>query len=249
MAKLKDVRFSKEGKSGDKIDFTSSVTVDSSGRFFASIPDMLVSFCRKADRDNDTQTIRKAQRYRVSGDTLDDVIHTIGDSIGEYLSVETTEEIVIAYHYTASCHYVTDPEGEIHANGGGIGGYEWHGPSRSINLSAKSDWAVGFRARVVRLVTHTRNESVRREIKRIGNNGIREIGEAAEDLNSFAHVVLPDRPKTIPYTPEAARMLYRSMLALCHVAHGLESFFSDESKVIEAAGKNQLIWERGGEQQ
>jgi hypothetical protein len=235
MAKLKNIEWSKEGMAGDKVVFISSLTVDSDGIFYLSLPEFLIETARSLKIKNRFSY----KEHRIVSKTLKDGQDAIGQIIDEYLACEKTSEMIIRYDYIASCHYAKDPNGEIHPNGTYCeGGYHWNKPigrtTRSEMEYTVHDYSVGFKATVVLKTTYNRNASKRIKYK---DPDEELLGEYGNKLNAFCRVVISNNSHELPYSERTAKLFYESMLALCHVADKLDVLLNRPDNLLDMSGK------------
>lgn len=241
MAKLSDVTFGKTGKSGDKVHFVSSVTVDSTGTFKLSFPDYL----EDAMQSLKINWAFNAGKNRVFSETLEKGLNDIGAAIEEYLSYETKEEIVILYGYTNTCHYVKSASGSIYPNGYHCrsdyeeGKAKWN--VKAVNNRQKEDcwshsddYTVGIKALIRKKVTYIRGNSSSCEYNAPEEN---ELGKCGNLLNSFCKVTFGkdvSDAKELPYNEETAKKFYDAMIALCTVAAKISEIFKDAQNILES---------------
>lgn len=238
MANLKNIDWNKTGRAGDKVSFTSTVTVGSDGVFSLSLPEFLIETVRSLSIASGFSY----KKHRIASKTLEDGKNMIGRIIDEYLACEETSEMVIRYDYTASCHYAKDPDGKIHPNGACcVGGYQWNetvGRTTGFNSSISvHDYSVGFKAKVAFKTTYTRSAS--KKVK-YGIPNEKLLGEYGRRLNAFAKVAISGNGHELPYSEHTAQLFYESMLALCHVADKLDALLKHPENLLGMSG-NLLI--------
>lgn len=231
MAKLLDHKFGAEGKTGEKVEFSSSITVNSGGEFFLTFP----SFLAETAHDLKSSYVVTHGKHRLQTDLLEEGIRDIKRMIDEYLHCETVCDFIIAYDYVATCAYVKETEtGEIYPNGYGPGGeYTWSDKvgSKAMRHSCDpTDYTVGFKARVFRRLTHVRKATTKVTFENVRSG---DVGHWGNKLNEFVHVsISTGRRNILPYTEETAKMFYESMLALCRFTDKLESYLKDPEKLM-----------------
>lgn len=235
MAKLKDIKWNKEGKAGDEVSFTSTVTVNSDGVFYLSFPDFLVETARSLKITNKFS----CKKHRIISKTLEDGQDKIGQIINEYLACEEKSEIVIRYDYIASCHYAKDSGGKIYPNGTYCrDDYQWNKPiGRTENMDVSlstHDYSIGFKAKVVLKTTYTRSASKQIKYSMIDEHKLEKYGRK---LNSFVKVVLSKNSNDLPYNEHTAKLFYESMLALCHVADRLDALLNRPDNLLGMSDK------------
>lgn len=248
MAKLKPIDFSFKSKTGEELTFRADVSVsDTTGAFSLTIPDSLEQTARRvaASHPFPVALDRPRQNLRVTGPTLDGCKQFIAHCATDFLACEVTEELVIVYDTNFKVAYVKDDEGNFFENGYACKEkYDtqaavWHGALHATNQA--THFQVGLVAKVMKKTTYTRPSGVAHRYER---------SDAPKDswmarLNGFSGLYLKfdskeELPgyKQIPYTEDAAKFFYFSMLSMCQLADRINQCFGDEASLKLAIEKN-----------
>ena len=250
MAKLANKDFNFHGDADGSVSFKSSMTVDSDGTFRCDIPDEYGNNedFRKFARSIKVPLNDYRGKWRVCSNTMDGIEDRMSSLFDGWLKSEMTEELVILCHAIANCHYVKDKAGELHPNGcfakeadelAGVKddsmGCLWNESLTvekqfGINVSVH-DYCVGLKAIIRLKQTHTRGSSVQTEYRFVSSES-ESLGEWGSRLNAFVHVAIPDYDShEMPYTEDAARFLYMTMMALCQMHDRMVEFFGGDDFV------------------
>lgn len=243
MAKLKSQTFFFPVKTGGEFKFTTDVSVTADGLFHLTIPEELAPTANALANKIKNIDIRHSRtNWTVIGKNLDDCVNFIKSAGDDYVACEVTEEPVILYGATIRAAYFKNPDGRIFPNGGFPGadhgkGGRWCGSLSSSNMSP--NYSVGFVAVPRIKTTYTRGSGQKVEYKNPGRDG----EEYWKLLNSFCSLnVDPKSLKEIPYTEEAAKFFFETMLRLCHLADRIETFFgSKETLAAAIAGHTHVL--------
>jgi len=236
--KLRNVLFQHEAKSGEEIKFSVPVTVTTDGMFNMMVPKEYREELRNVDG---AHYYRGGVRF--SATSLIELKGMVDGALEQYLAYKTVEEIVIRYHVRATCHYCEDKKGNVYPNGSvmedAVGYYNWAktmGRKYSDSFNSEYDYSVSLMAELSTKRTHTRGK-IHRKVEYIlmcFGAGEEVLGEFGLLLNGFQKVQLPDDSREMPYTEEAAKFFYLSMMSLCKLDSGVKKFFADEKKVLKA---------------
>lgn len=253
MAYLCKEEFGKRNEAGKDIRFDCKVYATAAGEFvFYNIPDEVFE-CLPAGLEYNTS---KQQKIGLSVEWKAKGVELINAAIESYLKVETTEQLVIRYNYTATCHYFIGEHGKLYQNGTQ---YEddtgesycnatWNTrvidcADRSASMARSDDYNLGFRAEVEVKQTHTSGDNKRIEYSRASVDDER-LGIYGQKLNTFTRVSVFGDPIEIPYTEDAAKTFYESMWALCHMAYQLSEYLKEPQNIL--TGKQLLLGEGKG---
>ncbi len=228
MAKLKTRTFYFPVKTGGEFKFTSEVSVTADGVFHLTIPEELASTANAlADREKDIDVIPSRANWTVVGKNLEaceSFIKHVGD---DYVACEISEEPVILYGADTRCAYFKGTDGLIYPNG--AKGGNWCG---NIHATSRAPfYSVGFAAFCLIKVTYTRGSGTKVEYKYERE----AFGPYWKLLNSFCGLEIHHRSlKEMPYTEEAAKFFYDTMLGLCHLADRINTFFGSKEALTAA---------------
>lgn len=268
MAKITKFQFGYTAGSGDKYRFDGDVFATADGRFEIAIPadleDTAFTFLRgprgfefghsKLDRP-------KGKPARISSDTMKNAEQTVRAIVTDHMSSEVVKERVLIYRYETGVHYAKGADGRISPNGyppdnTGQAGWEhvWKGPKTVFSNERKPLYSLKFMAMAMVKTTATRKDSVKITYQRDELGGHGTYDNYGQRLNAFIGLEHPtgedwrgcrvEDYKQIPYTEEAARFLYETMLSFCRIDDRLKDFFGDDSKVqaaIAAGGTVNLL--------
>lgn len=242
MAYVCKQEFGKKNKAGKGIRFDSKVHVLANGEFvFYDLPDEILQLLTKAEKG--VRTRRGKTGLFVA--RLDEGIYAIEEAIELVLKTEITNEYVIRYNYTATCHYYIAEDGTLHQNGVDIDRGKWSVPIQdgedySSSHFNRCDYTVGFRAEVTRKIFYKSGKHTSIEYEYVGED-CEEVGEWAHKLNTFVSVGMFGEPIEIPYTEVAAKIFYESMWRLCCLSHQLSEFLKEPKNILSGANMPRLI--------
>lgn len=248
MAKVKTHRFAHNGKTGEKIDFKSDITVDSDGDFHATIPEDLYETAKRMLGANPWDGVKRSSSQwagiipskakvncRIGGKVLADIERFISAAMIEHLACEVTEDLVIIYTYSGQTSYIYNDEGEFGRNGYGFDGrpYYWGGLGDLAPHRATSQYSISVGARCAKRITYTRPSGVKVVFDRpdFPNNHHRSE-HPGEMLNEFI-ALYPDGGKcqVMPYSDEAAMFFVNLLMAMCKMSHQLDHFLGNEDNL------------------
>ncbi|MDE5179165.1 hypothetical protein [Vibrio fluvialis] len=116
MPKVTSINIKHESKSGEVIEFTSDITVDSQGVFAATFPE-IYELDISANKLNGCRVTQPRKHMRVESSSMDDAIASINEGIKSLLSTEVKYEPVIWYKYENNCFYAIETKsGQIFPN-------------------------------------------------------------------------------------------------------------------------------------
>jgi hypothetical protein len=257
MAKLVDRQYSFRGKVDGKVAFKTAISVNSDGLFTAHLPDQFgtdkqfVKFAKSIDIPVDKSCHGK---FYIQAKTMDEIDTRMRRLFEQWLTCETTWEYVIRCHATATCHYALDDFGKIHPNGSlaqdasdvqrdekdkhevqSGAGYHWpktltiDGCSEP-SFGTISDYCIGLKARIFKKFTHKRGDITQVEYSEQYDDD--ELGEWGQKLHAFVRINLPAYGvHELPYTEDAAKFMYLTMMSLCQMADNIVRFFGDDKFV------------------
>lgn len=250
MAKLTNHPFHYENETGEKMEFTSSVTLDQDGTFNVSIPDDLRDTAHALLRDKRSHEVHitkpaTSHSYRASGKRLDDVKAFIRAAMAEHLKCEVITERVIVYGHAHNVCYSVASDGSVHANGylaeeagGTPGNYGRHGGELHATNHAPL-YSVGLGARVMDKVTYRRASGDKTIYKRHPDfpGSHLSFDSPAKCLNAFAGLSIDPERSTVeemPYSDEAAMFFYDAMAAMCKLSEQVKNFLGDKQALMVA---------------
>lgn len=247
--KMKSIKFSGQGKSGEELKFTSEVSVDDDGIFNLTIPEELDEVARVVIEEPCYRT-QPRTKLRVSGPALEECKKQINKVVEDYLACEIVEELVIMYGTVNTTFYVKgDETGEIFANGGECKlyghdeRYPGYGSLHATNRS--SHFQVGLAAFVRKKISYIRPSGTKVEYNRPGYRNL-SYNTYGERLDNVVGLDFPDYPenrlKEMPYSEEAAKFFYDTIIAICALGDRIHNFFGDEASIQKAIeGQGQFL--------
>lgn len=251
MAKLQSIPFKFESQAGEVLEFTSNVSVNSQGLFSINVPAELKESLESLSKSLGLGVQRARKNLYVSGRDLSDCKQLIENAAEDYLKCEIKRECIILYKYINDTTYYKDfATGEIFPNGTYVDDYQgnkgaWKG---SLDATHRSGfYSVGLSAMIVDKISYIRASGTRIEYDRPDDVHTFSPETYKEKLASFCGLwhYEPAEMSEIPYTEEAAKFFFETMMGLCKLADRLEMFFEDDKNVTRAI-KSQaklLAWE------
>lgn len=237
--------FGKRNKSGVGLGFDTKVYAQSSGEFvFYDIPtdvQRILVLAKENLRPN-----RRSSKIGLHVHNMADGIKAIKAAMGTLLKEVVTEELVLRYNYTATCHYYVGADGELYEHGGiceEMSDEKYSGKGWSVSIVdgeeeascwSKGEWLVGFRANVEKKITYTTGEKSKVEYSQPDKDN---LGEWGKKLNDFTHTQMHGKPKEMPYTEDVARVFCESMWKLCELARNLTEFLSEPENILKGTGQ------------
>lgn len=257
MAKLKSERFSVSNQAGDKLEFVSDVTVDGNGSFNMTIPELMLEIepdfvsishefsCAQEWIGKRIKITRPRNNYRISSLRLSDCREFIEMVLKKLLDVEIEEEVVILYGVKADYSAWELESGELVPNGyfGSSETGKWRGNLGGTNHSQQ--YSIGVGAEVKKKITYHRGASVRVKYERPDYPNFQH-NSWGEKLNAIVGIHINDdergRFKEMPYSDDAAKFFYDTIMGLAEMGRKLESFFGDDGAVAAMIeNKSQLL--------
>ena len=244
MAKLKPLLLEEKSESGEEMRFAAPVTVGVSGIFRAVCPRELepsLEGLRKAKAISAGFEVDVRENLVVFGSRLDEVEATIRAAMKDHLKCEVKVERIIAYSFASQVSYYHGLDGEIHPNGAydtkavgnGSVGARWGGHIGQYD--SVDHYSIGIFAQVLDKTSYIRPSGTK----------VKYENAAADDDASFhgkLDALLKLTPaenrdgkfSEMPFSEDAAKFFYESMIGLCKIAHRMEAFFSNPAKVAAA---------------
>lgn len=245
VAKLKPIQFDYKSPAGDTLSFKSDVTIDQDGTFNLVIPDEIVASAGdvRKGRENEFTLTRPQKFTRVSAPALGQAEKIVNEILRYHFRCDVRTERVILYGTDTRVAYVQDDHGVIHPNGYftegafGAGRARWKG---KLNATAREmHYRIGIAAFVRDKLTYVRGNSERTVFARVED----KEGEGVRLLNSFVGLSSAEGGlKEIPYTEEAARFFFDTIISMFALADRMESFFGDDKALQQAiAGQASML--------
>lgn len=245
MATVKTMSITHTNEAGETEKLSAVVSVDKEGIFSAQIPDHVAESYSAANagsgRGNTYQTPQR--NWRAQCATLDGLYAGIKAALVHSMSVETVMETIIVFSLQNKVAYSIGSDGDIGPNGHYPKDGKWAGTLNSHNSS--SVFSFGLFARVMVKEIHKRQGCTKIEYKQFKhpddtNHGI--ANSWAGKLNGFVGLNIPKAPSVsyeeMPYTEEAAKFFYETMIGLCNMVDRAERFFADRELLALAIQKS-----------
>ena len=257
MPKLTNHNFLHDTPDGHHHFFESEIHVSTDGEFSCTVPEYLVEALAAVGRQRSTPGhalyVKKLKvNHRAFGPSKAELLRFVDEAYRQHHRAEVRTELVICYDWYAEVNYWLNPDGTMAANGSmpdavhrnadGSGG-NWavnhlrNGSMISANETAKH-FSVGVYAAIHKRVTYSRasGDTVKWEhVTQFGTQAsIGEWGQKLRGLCGISPPKSPDRLRQLPYTEEAARFFYESMMAMCEMGRRFQAFFGDEANVLAA---------------
>jgi len=245
MAKFKMIRLSRSNKAGETYSEQFEIRVDGKGQFYTCPSEDVLKAARSLPERVSISQPRRNARWRIASETYAELVSLLAAAIDELLAEEVSTERVIVYGCEVNTALWRNADGTLHANGyigadaaGSDGGGGWceHGPAFQGSRRG-SCFDIGLRAFVFDRITysHPNSERVVFEQPDWGHSHLEHPTWGAK-LNGFVFQV-PSDPGTLesmPYTEEAAKFFYDTLIGLAGVGLRLRDFFADQTRVQQA---------------
>lgn len=242
MAKLKPISFSAKSPTGETMSFKAETTVGQNGTFRLTLPAELhgasSALVATSPYKGAIEVASTEGGVQVAGDTLDLCIRFVNAAMVNHLACEVTREKVILYGTNIRVAYVKDERGDFHPNGsyapripGEIGESRWRG---TLNGSVCNDrhYSIGLVARVWIKVTYRCPSSTKVVYERANDA---KHGTYHDRLNGFVGLRYDTNGfSEMPYTEEAAKFFYDTLIGLCALADRMTEFFGDADAIQKA---------------
>lgn len=238
MAKLKSRSFKGSAKTGDRFEYLAEVSVDMEGIFSVTLEDELEHSAQsmlKLDqwRNKGMHLTRPRTNLRVSGPVLDELEHFINKVIEEFLHCEERRELVILYGSSIKVAYSKNDAGEFGPNNCVVQGGQWRG---TLNATAHAPhFSIGFAAVVREKITTSRAASTKVAYLKPERPNTFQPELYIDKLNSFVGLRINESGmQEMPYTEEAAKFFYDTMIGMCVMADRIDAFFGSKERLLLA---------------
>lgn len=182
-----------------------------------------------------------AKRY-VTCKALKEGLALIHAATQDFMRAEVASELVICYQIDNGISYYKSGDGEIFPNGGFVRNYakdegKWCGDLHATQRSGT--YSIGLGARVYEKRTLTRVSGVTTDYEvTYGGGSHFDQDTWLQKLNQFPALTIdPGSCPEMPYTEDAARFFYQTILGICQISDRMREFFDDPvllGKRIEA---------------
>ncbi|WP_338924762.1 hypothetical protein V0M98_34650 (plasmid) [Pseudomonas silesiensis] len=257
MPKLTNHIFALTTEDKQRHHFESEIHVSTEGEFSCTVPDYLIPALDVIAKAENTfskklKTEKLKVNYRAYAPSKAELLRFVEKAHEQHHKAVVTTDLIICYDCFAEVNYWLNPDGSMAANGSmpdavrskddGTGG-KWADNLRKEggHISATDTikhFSVGVYANIFKRRTHTRISGVTVTWERIlhaeGKNPEDEWMNKLTGLCGLATPKSPEYLKQMPYTPEAAKFFYESMMAMCEIGRRFKGFFGDEANVIAA---------------
>ncbi|MDH4602322.1 hypothetical protein [Pseudomonas syringae] len=257
MPKLTNHTFAITTEDGHRHHFASEIHVSTDGEFSCTVPDFLVAALGSvgvgSNKFKPTLYVQKLKvNHRAYAPSKADLLKFVDEAHRQHHQAEVTTDLIICYDWFAEVSYWLNPDGTMAANGsmpdaarrnddGSGGNWAVHnlrtGQTICANNTAKH-FAVGVYAAVHKRTTYTRASGATVTWERITQfDSQSTLGEWGKKLTGLCGLSAPksaEHLRQMPYTDEAARFFYESMMAMCEIGRRFKNFFGDEANVMAA---------------
>lgn len=257
MPKLTNHIFALTTEDKQRHHFESEIYVSTEGEFSCTVPDYLIPALDVIAKAENTfskklKTEKLKVNYRAYAPSKAELLRFVEKAHEQHHKAVVTTDLIICYDWFAEVNYWLNPDGTMSANGGmpdatprnddGSGG-NWADTRKKDGGSifatdTVKHFSVGIYAGVFKRMTHTRTSGVTVVWERIQHSeGKRSGDEWMNNLTGLCGLSSPksaEHLKQMPYTPEAAKFFYESMMAMCEIGRRFKGFFGDEANVIAA---------------
>lgn len=257
MPKLTNHTFAITTGDGQRHYFESEIHVSTDGEFSCTVPDFLVealgSVGEGSNKFRPTLYVEKLKvNHRAYAPSKADLLKFVDEAHRQHYQAVVTTDLIICYDWFAEVSYWLNPDGTMAANGsmpdaarrnddGSGGNWADHklksGQTICANSTAKH-FSVGVYAAVHKRTTYTRVSGATVTWERItqfdSQSPLGEWGKKLTGLCGLSEPKSAEHLRQMPYTDEAARFFYESMMAMCEIGRRFKNFFGDEANVMAA---------------
>ncbi len=257
MPKLTDHYFAISTENGQRHHFESEIYVSTDGEFSCTVPEFLVDALRTisdaSGKPRPTLYVQKLKvNYRAYAPSKAELIKYVDEAHRQFYQAEVTADLIICYDWFAEVNYWQNPDGTMAANGsmpdaaprlddGSGGNWADHKLKSGLIICANNTakhFSVGVYAAIHKRTTYTRPSGATVTWERISQfDSEASLGEWGNKLSGLCGLSAPKAPeylRQMPYTDEAAKFFYESMMAMCEIGRRFKNFFGDEANVFAA---------------
>jgi hypothetical protein len=257
MPKLSDIYFNVKSydehgfPDGDEtFSYKAGCSVSTDGMFSIEVHPDLIDAARETLRKEPTKYagvgigLSRSRKTVVDCRAIDTGKKVIEQAARTFLKAKTTTELVIRYRLAEEVAYYQTAEGEVRQTGTGVSdGGRWGGKLDGGCNNNASVYAVGLAARVYEKKTLTRSTGVTvtyvpyRPSDEDHHNPDSWAGKLRNFIgldwegHGWGHTRYTE--KEIPYTEDAARFLYETVMAMFTLHSRLTAFFGDETELVK----------------
>jgi hypothetical protein len=254
MPKFKTITLTHVNKARHELVQKFDININAEGRFYTRIPEELSHAIEPSMRDG---IIQKPGVYQLSSVLFDDLESNLNRLMRNANEVDVREEHVILYNIESHVSFRLTSDGEVVSRGDGSiwaddnAVYSSNRPSmygrHHSSNRAKGGYSLCVGAKAKTKITYTSGQSKRIEFKDYYRGGSHHgMNNPAERLNSWHSFELPDNPKEIPYSDEAADFFYNLMLSMAKLSKLIQEKTFDQDvllKTIASSSNNFLCFE------
>jgi hypothetical protein len=252
MGKFKTLKCHYAKPSGGYQDLKIDISIDAKGHFYAKIPDELMEYAEKYDKENNKNTNAwLGPNQKVFSKQLESVEYFLIGMNKLQANDSVKHELVIVYAINNQVSYykhknIIYPNGEIEDDRHKSVG-SWQGGIEGMNQVG--NYSVQVYAKVVNKISQSSSDKVKWDNPAFGT---KELGEHGEKLNSFTHLGWPKDSDShygvvkiedcvqIPYTEERAKFFYDMLLGMCKLADKF-SVLQDEKVLLKLADSGKFL--------
>jgi len=257
MPKLRNHTFLTRTEDGHSHQFESEIHVSTDGEFSCTVPDFLLDALRTVSTEGGKASpslyVHKLKvNHRAYAPSLAELLRFVDEAHKQHHKAVVTTELVICYDWFSEVSYWLNADGTITANGsmpdaderlpnGAGGNWDLHKLKSGTTISAShtaQHFSVGMYAAIHRRITYTRPSGATVVWSRISQfEHEQALGEWGLKLSGITGLSAPKAPeylRQMPYTEEASKFFYGSMMAMCEMGRRFKAFFGDEANVLAA---------------
>lgn len=246
MAKFKTAKFHVTNAAGTVLELDLAVNISAEGLFYANVPQQYEGAFKSSSCYVGLGKPPKTGFFVVKAAQYDKLEAEVSAALRRHIEPEITETPVIRYNIESHVSFAEDAEGRLFPNAAypgakwpladskHFGGHHATAPSRGgYSLT------IGARAELKRVVRYGEHERV--SYSRYDKGGSHHgLDNPAQRLNSWAAFTLPDNPREMPYSDEAALFFHNLMLGMAELSRRIQMATFDSDRL------QQLIAKQGG---
>ena len=245
MPHFKRVEFVAKNKADVVDKFTLSIEVDSGGTFYTHVPDKLrVSF-----HEDDINRYRVRGRGRegffvTSAPTFAELSKRIEKAHEEFMRPSVKEEPVILFNIESHVSFALTEDGKIFPNAG-YPGAAWPRKEKSYGdhhanepCAGGYSLTVGAKAMIKKTTTYGDKSAVEYRYYYGERNDHFCQEDPAARLNSWSSMRLPEDPREMPYTKEAAVFFFNLLMSMAALNRKIQEFTNTPEKLMLAISRH-----------
>ena len=241
MPHFKRVEFIAQNRAEAVDKFTVSIEIRSNGTFYAHVPDKLrVSF---SEDDIDLRERQRKGFFVTSAFTFAELVCVIKKAHDEFMEPTVKEEPVILFNIESHVSFALTKDGKIFPNAG-YPGAEWPRKEKSYGDHNANDpseggysLTVGAKAMLKKTTTYGDKSEVEYSYYYKGKSHL-DRDNPAQLLNSWCSMILPEDPREMPYSDEAALFFFGLLQAMAELNSRVQEFTNTPEKIAFAISRH-----------